>query len=161
MKRDVIYAFIDSQNLNLGVRNLGWKLDFNRFLVFLKHRFRVTKTFIFIGYIPRNKNLYAKLSDFGYSLVFKPVTIGKNGRVKGNIDAELVLHSVKVQYSNYDKAVVVSGDGDFYCLYEELEKDKKLSKIIIPSYRCQSQLLKKFEKYKFIVEKLRHKLEKK
>ena len=39
MKNDnnpIIYAFIDSQNLNLGVQSLGWKLDFGRFLIMIK-----------------------------------------------------------------------------------------------------------------------------
>lgn len=29
-KELIIYAFIDSQNLNLGVRSQGWRLDFGR-----------------------------------------------------------------------------------------------------------------------------------
>lgn len=35
-----IYVFIDSQNLNLGVRSQGWILDFTRFRTFLKDRYR-------------------------------------------------------------------------------------------------------------------------
>ena len=34
------YAFIDSQNLNLGVRDQGWKLDFRRFRVYLWRKIR-------------------------------------------------------------------------------------------------------------------------
>ena len=29
------YAFIDSQNLNLGIQKLGWKLDYQKFRVYL------------------------------------------------------------------------------------------------------------------------------
>ncbi len=29
------YAFIDSQNLNLGIKKLGWKLDYRKFRVYL------------------------------------------------------------------------------------------------------------------------------
>jgi hypothetical protein len=32
------YAFIDSQNLNLGIRILGWKLDYARFRIYLKEK---------------------------------------------------------------------------------------------------------------------------
>ena len=32
------YAFIDSQNLNLGVKSQGWVLDFTRFRIFLKYK---------------------------------------------------------------------------------------------------------------------------
>ena len=64
------YAFIDSQNLNLGVKSQGWKLDFLRFRVFLKDKYRVEKAFIFIGYIPNNQSLYTELQKFGYIYVF-------------------------------------------------------------------------------------------
>ena len=32
------FSFIDSQNLNLGVQSLGWKLDFRRFRIYLKQK---------------------------------------------------------------------------------------------------------------------------
>jgi hypothetical protein len=57
-KREKVYAFIDSQNLNLGVRSQGWKLDFCKFRVFLKDKYKVNKAYLFIGYIPENKKLY-------------------------------------------------------------------------------------------------------
>ena len=31
-KQATNYAFIDSQNLHLGIRDLGWNLDYKRFL---------------------------------------------------------------------------------------------------------------------------------
>jgi hypothetical protein len=35
------YAFIDSQNLNLGIREAGWFLDFRKFRVYLKEKYGV------------------------------------------------------------------------------------------------------------------------
>ena len=35
------YAFIDSQNLNLSILSLGWKLDFQRFRVYLRDKYHV------------------------------------------------------------------------------------------------------------------------
>ena len=35
------YAFIDSQNLNLNIRNQGWILDFVHFRVYLKEKDRL------------------------------------------------------------------------------------------------------------------------
>ena len=35
------YAFIDSQNVNLSVQSLGWRLDFAKFRVYLKEKFGV------------------------------------------------------------------------------------------------------------------------
>ena len=62
-----IYAFIDSQNLNLGTsKNLvdkrgkliykGWKLDFKKFRVYLKNKFRVSKAFVFMNIFRRITN---------------------------------------------------------------------------------------------------------
>lgn len=67
------YAFIDSQNLNLGVKSQGWSLDFLKFRVFLKEKYKVDKAFLFIGYIPSNASLYNKLKKDNYILIFKPV----------------------------------------------------------------------------------------
>jgi len=63
------YAFIDSQNLNLAVRDQGWKLDFKRFRVYLKEKHRVTKAFLFIGYIKEHQKLYDFLANVGYILI--------------------------------------------------------------------------------------------
>ena len=50
---------------------------------------------------------------------FKPTLEYKDGTTKGNCDAELVLQAM-IEYLNYDKAVIVTGDGDFYCLVKYL-----------------------------------------
>lgn len=169
LKRQIIYAFIDSQNLNLGTskdiyrhRKLiykGWKLDFRKFRRYLTDKFRVSKALLFIGYIKQNKKLYRRLKTSGYELVFKP-TVGNNqGKPKGNVDAELVLYSAAIEYTHYDKAVIVSGDGDFRCLYEFLEKKHKLLAVVIPNRYSESSLLVKFQEYKIILNREQEKLE--
>jgi len=129
----------------------GWKLDYKRFRRYLADKFRVIKVFLFIGYIKQNQKLYNKLRSFGFELVFKPTVKDSQGKPKGNVDAELVLHAAAIEYTKYDKAVIVSGDGDFYCLYEYLEKRKKLLGIIIPNEKSESSLLKPFQKYKTFI----------
>jgi uncharacterized LabA/DUF88 family protein len=89
--------------------------------------------------------LYTYLQKAGYIVIFKPtLEIKKDGDVivKGNVDAELVLHTM-IEYNNYDKAIIVSGDGDFHCLIEYLIKQNKLYKIIVPNNHYSS-LLRKF-----------------
>jgi hypothetical protein len=116
------YAFIDSQNLNLAIRQQGWVLDLVKFRVHLKETYGVEKAFVFIGYMPGNQPLYTFLQTAGYIVIFKPtMEFKKEGSVvvKGNVDAELVLHAM-IEYPNYEKAVIVSGDGDFYCLIKYL-----------------------------------------
>lgn len=165
------YAFIDSQNLNFGTsKNIlngkdnkiiykGWKLDFQRFRIYLKNKFRVSKAFLFIGYLADYKELYSMLESFGYILIFKPTVKDAYGIPKGNIDAELVLHSARIEYENFDKAVFVSGDGDFACLYEFFKQENKLLRIIIPNRKSESSLLKKFQEYKTYIFAEKDKLE--
>lgn len=156
--RQIVYAFIDSQNLNLGVRSLGWKLDFKKFRVYLADKFRVSQVFLFLGFIEKYSSLYSKLKSFGYTLIFKPTINVPEGKTKGNVDAELVLHASAVEYSNYDKVIVVSGDGDFYCLYQYLKSHKKLLAIIIPNSKSESSLLKSFYRYKVYLDFERRRL---
>lgn len=152
------YAFIDSQNLNLAILDAGWKLDFQRFFVHLKHKYRITKAYIFLGYIPSNKPLYKYLNKAGYSIIFKPTIKDHNGSVKGNVDAELVLHCM-LEYTNFDKAVIISGDGDFHCLIDQLKKDNKLLKVGIPNQYKYSALLRDFKNFLFYINRLRTVLE--
>ncbi len=144
MKNDLNnYAFIDSQNLNLRILSAGWKLDFERFRVYLKEKYKVTKAFLFIGYMDKNQPLYTYLQSAGYICIFKPTLLYKDGTTKGNCDAELVLHAM-IQYSNYHQAIIVTGDGDFYCLVQYLKENGKLRRVLIPNFNKYSALLKRF-----------------
>lgn len=135
------YAFIDSQNLNLAIREQGWKLDFKKFRKYLEEKYDITNAFIFIGYVDKNQRLYTNLQKYGYILIFKPTLTLPNQKVKGNVDAELVLHSM-IEYGNYDRALIVTGDGDFYCLVEYLKGKDKLLKLLVPNVQRYSGLLK-------------------
>ena len=172
-KSEIVYAFIDSQNLNLGVKNSiknksgkglrykGWNLDFKKLYIYLKENLKVSKAFIFIGYVPDNQNLYTSLQKDGYILVFKPTLVRNNGgkkEIKGNVDAELVLHTM-LEIQNYDKAVIVAGDGDYYCLVEYLAENNRLSKIVIPNMLSYSSLLRKYSRYFKYMNDLKGKLE--
>jgi len=158
-KKPVIFVFIDSQNLNLGIRDQGWKLDFARFRIYLKDKYRAKKAFLFIGYISGNEALYAFLQKAGYKLVFKPTLLRKKkGETKGNVDAELVLHAM-IEFPKYDEAIIVSGDGDFHCLIKYLEKKKKLARVLIPNRRKYSKLLWDFRVNLDYLGGLRNKLE--
>lgn len=153
------YAFIDSQNLNLSIQSLGWKLNFARFRVYLKEKYQVHTAYLFIGYLPENQDLYNSLQKCGYVLIFKPTLKYKNGKIKGNCDAELVLQAM-IDYATYDKAIIVSGDGDFYCLIHYLFHRNKLEKVLVPNKFSYSALLKKAAANKItFINDLRKKLE--
>lgn len=154
-----IYVFIDSNNLNLGVEALGWKLDWKKFRIYLKEKYNVSTAYLFIGYIPTSQDLYSSLQKAGYVLVLKPTIPDKDGNTKGNIDADLVLQAM-IDYSNYDKAIIVSSDGDFYSLVKYLYENGKLRLVMSPYNKTCSSLLKKSAKEKIVfMDNLREKLE--
>ena len=170
-RKKQVYAFIDSQNVNVSTQKFGWKMDWRKFRRFLKDKYGVTQAFMFIGYVPEYEDMYEFLHDAGYSIVLKPTVdmsrpretvpqpmpAGRQAQpgekaeaeekksVKGNVDAELVLWAMK-ELKNYDKAVIISGDGDFYCLVESLSKQDKLLKLMPPNVHYSS-LFKPYDKY--------------
>lgn len=153
------YAFIDSQNLNLSIRRLGWKMDFRRFRVYLEEKYGVERAYIFIGYLEGYSELYRALQEKGYILVFKPTLKLSDGKVKGNCDAEMVLQAM-IDFGKYDKAILVTGDGDFHCLVRYLIQERKLGKLLIPDQQKYSALLRRFpSEYLAFVSDLRRKLE--
>lgn len=152
-----VYAFIDSQNLNMGVKSMGWKIDYRRFRQYLRNKYNVSKAYIFIGYIAGNESLYTNLQKMGFILIFKPTMELPDGKIKGNVDAELVLHAM-IELPHYDKAIIVSGDGDFRCLVEHLTKQNKLLKVMAPN-RHFSGFLREFNKFIVRVDLLQASLE--
>jgi uncharacterized LabA/DUF88 family protein len=146
------YAFIDSQNLNLGTQRMGWKLDWRKFRKYLATEYGVTKAYMFIGYMSENEALYEYMHELGFLVVLKP-TVDVSDKsddkekekpmVKGNVDAELVLYAMK-ELPNYERAIIVSGDGDFFSLAEYLDEQGKLANILTPNWQYSS-LLKPFE----------------
>ncbi len=160
-KKEIVYAFIDSNNLHLSIKDCAWQLDFVRFYVYLKDKYNISKAFLFIGYVPGNESLYTYLQKAGYIVIFKPTLLYKdedrNEQLKGNVDAELVLHSM-IEYQNYNKTIIVSGDGDFHCLIEYLIEKKKLLHVFIPNSKKYSALLRKFRKYFIYLNGLEKKL---
>jgi hypothetical protein len=60
------FAFIDGQNLYLGLKESAITLDFRRFRIYLRDRFHVAEAYYFIGYMPQNQALYAGLQRAGF-----------------------------------------------------------------------------------------------
>lgn len=75
------------------------------------------------------------------------------------IDADLVLQAM-IDIPNYDKAIIVSSDGDFYSLVKYLYQNNKLRFVMSPYIKTCSTLLKKEAKERIVfMDNLRKKLE--
>jgi len=136
------YAFIDTQNVNLAVHDQWRKLDRKKFRIYLKDKYKINKVYLFIGYIPGNQSLYSFFQDIWYHLIFKPVMELRSWRTKGNVDAELVLQAM-IDYDEYNRAVLITWDGDFACLVKHLLEKEKFLKLIVPNHKKYSIFLKK------------------
>ncbi len=154
-------AYIDSQNLHLGIQKLGWKLNYKRYRVYLKEKYQIETAYLFIGYLPENQGLYDSLQKSGFVLKFKPVLPTRDGQHKGNVDADLVLQVVVDYFTNeFEKALIVTSDGDFYSLVHFLYKNDRLLFVMSSHIENCSMLLKKTGKEKIVfMQNLRDKLE--
>lgn len=117
-------------------------MDWKKFRVYLKDKYSVTTAYFFIGYIQTNQNLYSELQQAGYILIFKPIIFDSEGKAKGNCDADLVLKAV-LEIPNFDNAIVITSDGDFYSLVRHLNEIGKLLMVLSPYIETCSKLLKR------------------
>ena len=149
------FVFIDAQNLTMGLREIGWNIDWRKFSVYLNEKYKANRTFVFIGYIEKNKYFYDFLRSCGYILIFKPVIELNNGTKKGNCDGDMIMYIVSKMH-NYNKAVIVTSDGDFYSTVALLARRKKLEVVLSPNmYKCSGLLKKEAKDRIFYMNQLR------
>jgi len=138
------FAYIDGANLDKGIKELGWSLDYKRFRVWLSEKYAVKRAYIFIGLIPKYKKLYTYLQECGFTLVFKEVVYDGDGKPKGNCDADFVLQTVRDYYeNNFENAVIIASDGDYASLVNFLYEKNKLRIILSPAIEKKCSILLK------------------
>ena len=146
LQADNNYAFIDAHNLYMSSQHWGWKLDYSKLRDLLRENYGVTVAYLFMGYRSENNEVYIDLQKKGYILIFKD-TVQKEEEIKGNCDVDLVLHAM-IDYNNYDRAVIVTGDGDFASLIRYLYQNDKLEILLVPNQSSFSNFLKRTSKEK-------------
>lgn len=156
------FSFIDASNLFYGgEKSLGWKIDYQKLLEYLRAKYQISRAFYFGGveihnfkfdYLTNNNvpieelekhligilkekgeklseaelilisrhlqriRFYLKLKSFGYALHLKPVKMYDQDdgttRRKANCDVEMAFYLMK-EKDNFDRIIILSGDGDF------------------------------------------------
>ena len=135
-------AYIDGANLHKGIDSLGWVLDYKKFRVWLSEKYGVKTAYLFLGLIPKYKELYKYLQESGFTLIFKKVVYDGDGKPKGNCDADLVLQAARDAYENkFEKTIIVSSDGDYASLVKFLKERGKLKTILSPSNEKKCSIL--------------------
>jgi len=154
------YAFVDGQNLYLGTAKAqkdAWIIDLLRFKVYLRDKYKISRIYYFLGHIQdENISLYTKLQELGYIVVFKNQIIEMKSKKKGNIDSDLifrVMEKLIEEPDEFDKILLVSGDGDFKILVDYLIKKERFLKILFPNKHFASSLYKELgsEHYDYIL----------
>jgi uncharacterized LabA/DUF88 family protein len=139
-------AFIDGQNLHLGTREEGWKVDLVKFRIYLKEKYKVKEAYYFLGYVSdEQEELYNNLQKAGFIVVFKEHHVSSVGKKKGNVDSDIIFEMMKSLLDNktFEKVILVSGDGDYKKVVDYLIKKERFEKILFPNKKFASSLYKK------------------
>ncbi len=138
-------AFIDGQNLHLGTKVDGWKVDHARLRTYLKDKYKVGEAYYFLGYVSDEvQELYDNLQKSGFILSFREHSAGLKGKKKGNVDCDIIFNVMRklVDNEHFEKVFIVSGDGDYKKLVDFLIKKERFGKMLFPNKRFASSLYK-------------------
>lgn len=135
------YAFIDGQNL---FQSISWSIDYTKFRVYLKDKYKITKAYYFLGFQEKENILYEKLQEAWFILVFNLKGENLQSHKKGNVDTNIVFHIMKklIEWT-MDGALLVSWDGDYKMVVDYLIERDKLIKVLSPNLKFASSLYKK------------------
>lgn len=149
-KNENNFAFIDGQNLYMGTAKRDadpWRIDLARFRVYLAEKYDVAKAYYFLGFVQeKNQELYEEIQNAGFVLIFKEHNPAMIGKKKGNVDSDIIFQIMKKLYKREDfqKIILVSGDGDYKMLVDFLIEENRFVKILFPNRQFASSLYKKF-----------------
>jgi uncharacterized LabA/DUF88 family protein len=156
-------AFIDGQNLYLGTKEAGWKVDYSRFMIYLREKYNVTHLYYFIGYKSDTHTIiYEALEKSGFTLVFKEHNKELLAQKKGNVDTDIVFEIMKnlIDNNSFKKIILVSNDGDYKKLVDYLINKNRFEKILFPNKKFVSTLYRTLSnKYKDYIENIKEYIE--
>jgi len=158
-------AFIDGQNLYMGTKSDQpvWKVDLAKFRIYLNDKYNVKKAYYFLGFVDEvNDNLYDKIQSAGYILKFRQHNSVMAGKKKGDVDSDIIFSIMKKLYQKeeFDKVVLVSGDGDYKMLVDFLIEEERFKKILFPNKQFASSLYKKITRVYFdYLVNIKHRIE--
>lgn len=117
---------------------------------------------VLIGRHLARVRFYRKLQAFGYRLILKPVKLyaqedGSTKR-KANVDVDMTFYMMKEEL-RFDRAVVLSGDGDFLPVLKHLQNERKKEVLVLARGPRTAKEIRQFAGSKFLdFARLKHKL---
>lgn len=137
-------AYIDAANLDRALRDLHWKLDYRRFRVWLSDKYGIKRAYLFIGMIPKYKDLYTYFQECGFTIIFKEVVYQGGSTPKGNCDTDLIMQAMDDAYEErLAKALLISSDGDYAPLVKKLQSRNQFLGILSPAPANKCSILLK------------------
>lgn len=134
-------AFIDAQNLHLWTTSDKRKIDFKKFRIYLKDKFKVNEAYFFLWFIDNeNQEMYRKIQKAGFILEFREHNTNIKWKKKWNVDVDItfeIMHRL-LEEKDFYKIVLVSWDGDYIKLIRYLIKKNLLKKILFPNSKYSS-----------------------
>lgn len=158
-------AYVDGQNLYMGTtkNENPWGVDLLRFRVYLEKKYNVAKAYYYLGYLMEdNQDLYDELQSAGFIVRFREHNSQMLGKKKGNVDSDIIFSIMKQLYQkdDFDKIILVSGDGDYKMMVDFLIQENKLEKILFPNRKFASSLYKSIGgEYFDYLENIKNKIE--
>jgi len=150
MTKENNIAFIDAQNLHLWTQTENWKIDFKRFRIYLKEKFKVDEAYFFLWFInDDHQTMYRKIQKAGFILEFRDHNSNMLWKKKWNVDVDIVyqiMHRL-LEEDDFNKIVLVSWDGDYIKLVKYLIRKDRLNKILFPNKNFSSLYRKIQPKY--------------
>jgi uncharacterized LabA/DUF88 family protein len=110
-----VAVFVDVANIFYAAKAAGTDIDYVTLLKAATAGRDFVRAYAYTGLDPDNenqRNFHAFLARNHYKVVSKDIRKYGDGKVKANLDIELVVDMMKTA-RNLDIAIVVSGDGDF------------------------------------------------
>ena len=140
-------AYIDSQNMHLATTTAPdpWFVDMEKLRRYLAKKYDIGEAILFMGaYGQEHQNMYERFQRAGYILIFREHSQNLKGRKKGNVDVDIVFQVMRdvKDRDDFDRVVIVSGDGDYKRMVDYLISIGKFEKILLPSHHNASSLYK-------------------
>lgn len=149
-------AYVDGQNLHMGTAKSQpeWRVDLKRLRRYLAEKYAVADAYYYLGYVQTGENydrLYEEIQKAGFILVFREHNSVMVGTKKGNVDSDIIFNAMKRLYlrEDFDKIVLVSGDGDYKMLVDFLISEERFEKILFPNKKYASSLYKSISRQYF------------
>ena len=143
-KANRVGIFIDHANLECAAQALNFSVDYQALPHILKGDGSLMGTWLY-GASRRNynrqKSFYNFLRNNEYTVFTKEVVDRADGSSKANVDIELALDAHRLA-DNFDTLVLISGDGDFVRLVEELKQKGKKVEVVSHSSHTSYKLRK-------------------